>query len=563
MNNETSKKRFLSGVTVLTLSTVIVKIIGLVYKIPMMHILGAEGMGYFNSAYELYTLFFVIATAGLPVAVSVLISENIAKGRLRNVKKIYRVSFSLFFVLGLVGALVMSFFAGQLASFVGSPSANRCILLIAPTVFFVSVASAVRGYFQGNQNMMPTAVSQVLEAIGKLTLGVLLGGWAVRAGYSSATAAAFAVIGLAVGSAISMLYLLVSKARDRVSIPSFSTELSKDATRCILVRLLTLAIPVTISASLSGLTRVVDMTLMIRRLSDIGFSQSSATALFGSYSTLAVPIYHLPSSLIVGIAVSLVPGLTQAVEAKEKEREIHLVNTAFRLCAFLSIPCAFGISVFSRPILQLLFHGQDEAISVCTPLLSALGLSVFSSCLLGVTNSVLQAHKRVAYPIASMAVGTLVKMVSAYILLGIPEIGIMGAPISTFLCNLVSVGMNFYFMEKCSAFSRRLHGVFFRPFLASVIAILVSLGSYVLLSNGLSETASFLISAMICVICYLPVAMLFGAVEAEDMLFLPIRKAPKGILQRQLNNMDDKKRGKSSGKQKDHQQLAEKRNVLL
>ncbi len=563
MNNETSGKRFLSGVTALTLSTVIVKVIGLVYKIPMMHVLGAEGMGYFNSAYELYTLFFVMATAGLPVAVSILISESLAAGRLRNVKKLYRISFVLFFVIGLAGALVMSVFARRLAAFVGSPEADRCILLIAPTVFFVSVASAIRGYFQGNQNMIPTSVSQVLEAIGKMTLGILLGVWAVRAGYSSAYAAAFAVVGLVAGSAVSMLYLLISKARDHTRLGSFSTDLSTDSTRRILARLVILAIPVTVSASLSGLTRVVDMTLMIRRLSDIGFETSTATAMFGSYSTLAVPIYHLPSSLVVGIAVTLVPSLTEAVEREDRERELRLIGTSFRLCAVLAIPCAMGISVFSRPILELLFHGQDEAISVSAPLLSALGLSVVSSCLMGVTNSVLQAHRRVVYPIASMAVGTLVKIVAAYILLGIPEIGIMGAPLSTLLCNTVSVAMNLWFIEKCRAVSGHLYGTLFRPFGASLMAIFVSLGIYLPLSARVSTAVSFLIAAVACVACYLPLASAFGALQAEDVALLPMGDRIAKTLQTHLKFSEQKKKGKSNGKQTGDQRAAEKRKILF
>lgn len=548
MNNAPVKNRFLSGVSALTLSTVVVKIIGLVYKIPMMHYLGAEGMGYFNSAYELYTLFFVIATAGLPVAVSILISESLAHGRLRNMRKIYKISFSLFFILGLAGALILSLCSKWFAEMLQSPKAGLCIAFIAPTVFFVSVASAVRGYFQGNQNMIPTAVSQVVEAIGKLLLGVLLAMWAVKQGWPAERAAAFAVLGLVAGSAISMLYLLLLGGfRGSVS-PSLTTDLSTDGTGTILRRLLTLAIPVTVSAALSGLTRVVDMTLILRRLADIGYIPSDAAALFGSYSTLAVPIYHLPSSLIAGIAVSLVPALTAAVESGVREKQDSLVHVAIRLGCVVAIPCAFGLAVFSSPILGLLFSDEAEAIAVAAPLLAALGMSVPSVCLLTVTNAVLQAHKKASLPILSMLAGTVVKIVSGYVLVGMPSVAMMGAPVSTLLCNLVAVGMNFYFMARCDAFSGRLFPVLTKPLAASAVAMAAALAIYLPVANRWTESGAFLVALPVCGVIYLIVSLRWGTLEKEDVALVLGRKKRSAVLKKGNCKLTDKEERLSNGK---------------
>ena len=532
MNNDASGKRFLSGVTALTLSTAVVKVIGLVYKIPMMHSLGAEGMGYFNSAYELYSLFFVMATAGLPVALSILVSESLAHGRLRNVKKIWGVSFSLFLALGFVGALVMSLGADWLSRLVGSPDSRICIALIAPTVFFVAVSGAVRGYFQGNQNMIPTAVSQVVEALGKLVLGLILAVWAVRTGKRPQEAAAFAVLGLVAGSAISMLYLLVSRARQRLRVDVFCTDLSTDSVGRIFSKLLFLAVPVTVSASLSSLTRVADMTLILHRMVDIGEQASVATALFGSYSTLAVPIYHLPSSLMTGVAVSLVPSLTDAVESGAREREAHFVDTAMRLCALISIPCALGLAVFSHPILTMLFSDQTEAVAVSTPLLAVLGLSVPASCLVGVTGAVLQAHRKVLHPIVSMLVGIAVKILSAYLLIGIPGVGLLGAPISTLLCNLVAVGMNLYFVQKYSVICEDLFSLFIKPLVASVAAMAAALALYMPLMTHFSETVAFVAALLICGSVYFWFAAKLGALKAEDMAIFPAGERLSGWIEK-------------------------------
>jgi stage V sporulation protein B len=200
---------------------------------------------------------------------------------------------------------------------------------------------------------------------------------------------------------------------------------------------------------------------------------------------------------------------------------------------------------------------------VSAPLLSALGLSVVSSCLIGVTNSVLQAHRRVVFPIASMALGTLVKVVTAYVLLGIPEIGIMGAPLSTLLCNTVSVAMNLYFIEKCRAISGHLYGTLFRPFGASLMAILVSLGIYLPFSTRVSTVLSFLIAALACAACYFPLASAFGALQAEDVALLPMGDRIAKALQTNLKKSEQKKKGNSNGKQTGDQRAAEKGKILF
>lgn len=516
LHSNPKENRFLSGVAALTVSTVLVKIIGLVYKIPMMHCLGAEGMGYFNSAYELYTLFFVIATAGLPVAVSVLISESLASGRRMNVKRIYTVSFALFFFVGISGALLLASCAGVFARMIESPGAELCIAFIAPTVFFISLASAVRGYFQGNQNMMPTAVSQVIEAVGKLLLGVLLATWATRAGWPAERAAALAVLGLVAGSAISMLYLLIRNGVRTQEETSSEEDCRVAKTGAILRRLVALALPVTLGASLSSLTRVVDMTLILRRLGDLGYDTVTATAMFGSYSTLAVPIYHLPTALISGIGVSLVPSLA----GEKPEKRDALIGTAIRLGGLVSIPSAFGLAVFSTPILSLLFSGETEAIRLSAPLLAALGVSVPSACLLSVTTSVLQAHKKASLPILSMMAGLAVKVASGYLLMGMADVAMMGAPISTLLCNLTAVGLNFYFIEKNGLLRCEIWPQLTGPVLPSFLAAVTSLAAYVGLRVRMPETGAFLVALSVFGVVYLLSCIKLRVIAQEDTVFL-------------------------------------------
>ena len=522
MDTNSSKKRFVSGVSALTLSALLVKVIGLLYKIPLLHVLGAEGMGYFNAAYEIYTLFFVISTAGLPVAVSVLIAESAAGGRMFNVARIHKISFGIFAAVGAVGALAMSFGALAFSEWLESEGAYLSILAISPTVLFVCISGAVRGFFQGCQNMMPTALSQVIEAMGKLLLGLSFALLGARKGLSVETCAALAVLGVTVGTLISCLYLLVEKHAFRLVCPQNRVDLALDSKGSIIKRLALLAVPVTLSSSLAGVSRIVDMTVLLRRLQTIGFPSDVATAMYGSYSTLAVPVYHLPASLVAGISVALVPILTAAVEEKNGAKASDLIASSLRLCALVALPCGAGITVFSKPILSLLFAGEGDAIEIAAPLLAVLGLSVLSSCLAAVTNAVLHAYKKATLPIYSMLAGTAVKMVSAYLLVGMPEVGIMGAPISTLLCNLVSVGINFYYIDKETHFSASLVSLLGRSFAATIMSIGGSLALYCLLCARVSsQTLVFLLSLSLCGILYLLFATRLGAVSEEDVKMLP------------------------------------------
>lgn len=521
MNGELSQKRFAFGVTALTLSVIAVKVIGLIYKIPLLKILGAEGMGYFNAAYELYALFFVISTAGLPVAVSILISESLAAGRGRNANKIHKISFAIFFLLGVIGALVMGFGASAFSGLLESAKARLAILAISPTVFFVCISGAMRGYFQGEQNMQPTAISQVVEAVGKLVLGLLFAILAKKAGCSIEVCAAYAALGLTVGSFLSMLYLLLTKQLSRFVCPNTALLTDTDSSKTLLKRLILLAVPVTLSSSLSGLTRVIDMSMILRRLQTTGYESSVAAAMYGCYSTLAVPVYNIPSSLVAGISLSLVPILTASAESGDTDRSSELIVSSLKMCLFLSFPCSVGLAMFAKPILSLLFVGEQDSVAIAAPLLTVLAFSVCSSCLLGITNAILQAYRKAMLPIVSMLVGTAVKIVSAYILTGMSEIGMQGAAISTLLCNTVAVGMNLYFMDRHTGAQFDMFKLSLPPMLASFFSVGAAFAVWRLLSVRISLGSGLLLSILFCILLYLWIGGKLGVYREREVCMLP------------------------------------------
>ena len=521
MNGAHEQKSFASGVMALTLSVTAVKIIGLVYKIPLLKILGAEGMGYFNAAYELYALFFVLSTAGLPVAVSILISEHAAKGRMRQVGKIHKISLIVFSCLGSLGTLIMGVGAAGFADLLESQMARLCILAISPSVLFVCISGAMRGFFQGMQDMRPTAVSQVVEAIGKLFLGLVFALAAVRRGCSVPICAAYAVLGVTAGSFLSMLYLLITKSMTRISPLRPERFVYCERAGEICKRLVSLAIPVTLSSSLSGLSRVIDMGMMLRRLQAVGYSSSEAAAMYGCYSTLALPVYSIPASLIAGVSVSLVPTLTSAVGKGRGERAEELVNTALKMCLFLSVPCAFGLAAFAKPLLSLMFAGEPDSVRVAAPLLICLSFSVCSSCLLGVTNAVLQAYHRETLPIYSMLFGLVLKTVSAYYLIGHEGVGVYGAAISTLVGNTAAVAANFHYVDTHVKVRTNILKLSMPPLFASFLSVGFCFVLWRLLCSRMSETLAVILCVLLCVVVYLFVGGRMGVYGDKEIGMLP------------------------------------------
>ena len=453
-SSQAPRRTFLSGVSVLTLSAVIVKVIGLLYRIPLLAYLGTEGLGYFNTAYEIYALFCVISTAGIPVAMSVLISAREAEGRAEEGERIFRVANTLLFAVGLTGTLILWGFSDPIASLLGSPLSAACIRSVSPTVGLICLSSAVRGYFQGQRQMLPTALSQVIEATGKLIPGLVFAGYARGAGKDLPTTAAYAAMGLTVGTALSLLYLIlhrrISDRRGRMRDGQPSVTPAHNGR--ILRELLKTAVPVTISAGVISLTKCVDLALILRRLQEVGHTAAAANALYGCYSTLAVPIFNVIPSLTTSVALSSVPALSAAL-GKGREGVGELKRTAasaLALTLVVAIPASLGVAVYAEEVLTLLFGGQPDAVALATPWLSCLGLSIPVACLITVTSGMLQAAGKAKYPIASMLMGVVVKTGMAYRLLGRDGWGMAAVPFSSLLCDAVVVAVNLCMIARVS-----------------------------------------------------------------------------------------------------------------
>lgn len=520
VENTSSIKKFFSGVILLSAANIVVKAIGLLFKIPLQHVIGDEGMGYFNSAYTIYAWLYMLATAGIPVAISIVVSENRAKKNGSQIKRVFRISVILLTVIGFFATGMMILLAKPLASLIGASSSYYCIIAVAPTLLFISVSSAIRGYFQGFQNMVPTAVSQVLEAFGKLIVGLLLAIWASKNGFSLPEIAAYAGFGITVGAVAGMLSLIVSKCLSSKE-KTFEFENKGASSPKIISRLMDIAVPVTISSSVMSLTNLIDLGVVVNRLESIGYSESAAMAVYGNYTTLVVPMFNLPPILIYPIAYSIVPIISESVSSENHEKIRKVLTAAIKLAAIIALPCAVGLAVMAYPILSVLFSPASAELGA--PMLVLLAPAVFFMCILAVTNSALQALGKVKLPIISMLFGAAVKITVSYLLTGNPDVGIYGTPIGTFACYLAAAAFNLFYIIKETDVDLGVKKTYVKPFIAAFVSCFGA--AFVYRCLPLEEISSLTLSVCAAAVVYFTVIFVLGGVtESELALFFKNRK---------------------------------------
>ncbi len=517
---------------VLTAANIITKIIGLIFKIPLTNMLGDEGMGYFNTAYQIYTWLYMLSTAGLPVALSLMISEFNACGRRNDSRRLFRLTLLLFSAIGLIGTFVMAFFSRSIASFISAELSYLCITVVSPALFFVCVSSAVRGYFQGHRNMFPTAISEIIESACKLTVGIALGLYALKKGYPVYQVAAFAILGVTAGLFLSAVFLSISAAISRNNRKDDLAELELSVSPSertsdgkLLKGFLKIAIPVMLSSSLLSMSSMLDTLIIIRRLKETGLSEAAAVTLYGNYTAYCVTLFNLPPVLIYPIVNTLLPSISAAKASGNTPKTKLLVEKSLKLSALIALPCAFGLCVMSEPILKLIFSNADSA-EMAAPLLSALAPSVFLIGIMAVTNAVLQASKKLKYSVISMTCGAVVKAVFAYVLplvkIGNTHLNMYSAPISTFLFYFTITVLNFYFIVKHTGVRLSVFSIFTRPLLASAICAFAAMGSYNLLMSAFGYHKLFaLISIALAAVVYGIMLLLLGGITQEDVGFLP------------------------------------------
>ena len=455
---------FFGGAAILAAGILIVKLIGMFYKIPLINIIGEAGAADFNNAYNIYAVLLTVSTAGLPVAVSKLVSEANALNRRNQVRRTFRLALVLFLTLGLISFLVMFFRADALAGMMNDSKAAAGIRALAPAVVCVGCLAALRGYSQGHSNMAPTSVSQIIEALCKLVVGLGLAFWLVKQGKDPDVAAAGAITGVTVGTVVALIYMVLDFFLSRGREDTHGTD-RPDSAGSILANILKIAVPITLSSSMVGIVTVIDSSLVQGQLqSALNLTEKASRTLYGNYSG-ALNIYNLPTSLMAAITASVIPAVSAALARRDRRGAARITGSALRITALLSFPMGVGLFVLGTPIIRLLFPSLN--VEVAGPLLSTLGVATPFVCMVLVCNSVLQAHGFINLPVIVMVLGGIVKIVNNYNLVG--AIGIAGAPVGNILCFGLALVLDLVVITRVIPTRPRLLPIFVNPAIASAI----------------------------------------------------------------------------------------------
>ncbi|MBQ4101458.1 MAG: polysaccharide biosynthesis protein [Oscillospiraceae bacterium] len=570
----------------LSLAVAIVKVIGMIYKIPITGMLTGQGMGYYNTAYNIYNVIFSLSTAGLPIAVAKLVAENVAKGRYQDAKKIFRLSATIFSLTGVIGFFVTFFGAKAFAGFMNNPSAHLAVAAISPAILFGCLMSAYRGYYQGLNDMKPTAFSEIIEALIKLLCGLgfayftfriadsqyLSSGTVFGVAASNAAAAtklampyaaAASILGVSLSTAGGFLFLFLRHKLkgDGITKSDLAQSPAPQTSGVLVRRLLALAIPICLGAMMTNLTTLIDNMSIMNRLVfvlgkdaetlvalcradvlsangillpsdlsalDIATKQEIANYLYGSFG-YSSSLFALVPAITSCLGVGVLPTVTACWTLKDYEGVRKNTDTMLRICSLIAMPCGIGLSMLSTPVLQLLYGAKPE-VSVAAPVLAVTAIGAIFASISGPIYSVMQGLGRPDIPVYIMAGGGIIKICVNFILVGIPSLNIRGAAWGTFSCYLFILIASLIALHKLTHLTPDFLGIFIKPGISALLCGITALLAFELLSSFSTSRLVVLVAVGLGAIVYLLSLGLLRALKKTDILAMPMGEKIAKIL---------------------------------
>ena len=520
-----TQKNFVKGAAILGAAGLIVKVIGALFRIPLANVVGTEGMGYYQMAYPVYTLLLTVSTAGLPTAVSKLVSERVAQGDFAGAHHTFLAARRALLVIGAAASILMCALAGPVSRLQATAPAMYALMAISPALFFVSVLSAYRGYFQGLQNMAPTALSQLAEQAGKLAAGLSIAYFLLQKTQNPAFGAMGALLGVTLSEAAALLYIMGVYGRRKrgilVNIPPREQRMAQGDFRPAVKRILAIAVPVTLGACVMPVVAAIDSVIVPRVLQEIGYAQKEATSMYGVLTGVVNPLINMPAALSLALAMSLVPAISQSGAQGDIEGVKGKASFGFKLALLVGLPCATGFIVLARPILMLLYKNiQGSELAMAAALFAMLSFGVLFLTLVQTMTGILQGLGKPLLPVFSLIAGASVKIVASVLLIRAPSINIYGAAAGTLCCYAIAAVMDVVFVIRHAGLRVSLAGHIVKPVLATAVMgacawlIYRAAGPH---SNTVGVLAAVLVGAAVYI---LMLAALRGLTE-EELTMLP------------------------------------------
>ena len=508
MSSVKAKDSFLKGAFILGMAGILVKVMGAFFRIPLGNLIGSEGMAYYQAAYPVYTLFLTLATAGFPTALAKLVSEKNAIGDHKGAHKIFKVSYTVLFMTGILAFLVFFFGADYIVNnIMNNPGAKSAMLAIAPALIFVPLMSSYRGYFQGNRDMNKIAISQIAEQFFRVILGIGLA-YFLMEGYGPELGAAGAIMGATIGAVASILYLIfayIKGSKQRKIDIKNSKHFRDESVMTVLKKLLVVAIPITIGASVMPLVNMIDNVIVIDRLMVAGYTHTQALKMFGQLTGMAM-------------SMSLVPAISEAFALGNKVKARKDTKSAIKVTLLIVLPCAFGISSLATPIMQLLYPKEPTTVGTIllflTPCVVLLGL-------IQSMNGILQGMGKPMIPVIALVVGMISKIVISYTLTAIPSINVLGSAIGTVSAYFIAVLIELACIKKAMGVKFPIKEFIIRPLITVITMFIAVKLSYAFIAGLIGGKLATLISIAIGGVVYGLVLIGIGGIKKEEILTMP------------------------------------------
>lgn len=528
MEKTFKKESFMQGVLAIMFSQVLIKVLGLAYKLYLTNRegFGDEGNAIYSAGFQIYALLLTLSSIGVPTAISKMVSEKTALGDYRGAHRIFKIAFATFAFIGFIGTLILFLGAGYISTNVLQiPEAEYTLIALSPSIFFVAIASVIRGYFNGMQNLSITAKSQTFEQVFKTLFTILVVEMiAIASGVNTTLMAAGANLATTLAVLLSFLYLFKYYNRNKKEIwkqsnmSSIKTTQNESAKR-VVKNILAVSIPISLSSIISAINKNIDAITVVRGLKTF-LSESVAKVQYGILSGKVDTLIGLPLSFNIAFATALVPAVSSSIAKGDKETITKRVSFSLLVTMLIGLPCTIGLCVFADPILHLLFPNAPEGKLI----LQIAAFTIIFTVLAQTINGALQGLGKIFVPAIALGAGVIVKFILNLILIPIPSIGVNGAAFSSVVCHIISFIIGFSVLRRSIKLDLGFVKFVLKPILTTFIMSVCSYVIYMYLSTVINVQLATIIALISAVIIYLIAMVALKVFTKDDINMLPYGK---------------------------------------
>lgn len=519
----TKKETFMQGVVTIMFSQILIKVLGLIYTLYLTNRegFGDAGNAIYASGYQIYALLLTISSIGVPNAISKLVAERLALGDSRGANRIFKVALATFGAIGAVGTMLLFFGAHTLAyDFIQIPEAELTLIALSPAIFFVSISSVLRGYFNGRRTLKTTARAQTLEQVFKTVLTIVIVEIVAHiTSTSTEMMAAGANVATTIATFSSFIYLFMYYRVRRKEIGNeiaSSVNYKYESVKTIVKKILKVSVPLTLSSIMTSFNKNID-SFTVKRILSTYMASDVATRLYGQLSGKVDTLTNLPLAINIAFATALVPAISAANAKKDKETATKRTSFSLLTSMLIGLPCVVGMIVFAQPILNLLYPNANEG----ALLLQLISVSVIFSILDQTINGALQGFGKVIVPAVALGIGVIVKLILNLILLPIPELNVYGAAIGSIACHMVAFLIVFNVLKRNVKLNLPFKKSILKPALATGIMAVCSYTMFLIVNSIIPGNGATIIAMLFAVIIYVLSVVVLKIYNKEDIYMLP------------------------------------------